>query len=117
MFDNLQAANMHIMKLQIEIERLTFENDELRRFKEIEQQKKQWVGQNRISLVDLRFDSEIIEKFQFLKKVKFSKFLFIIRLNIKKEPCAENLSHLRLAWAEILTKIVWNKPAGKSMSK
>ena len=41
MFDNLQAANMHIMKLQLEIERLTFENDELRRFQENEQQKKQ----------------------------------------------------------------------------
>ena len=120
MFDNLQAANMHIMKLQLEIERLTFENDELRRFQENEQQKKQWVGINRISLIDLSFDSEIIGKFQFLKKSKildFWKFLLIIRLNIKKEPCAEILSRLRLVWAEILTKIAWNKPAGRSMSK
>ena len=66
MFDNLQAANNHISKLNLEIEKLTIENDELRRFKQIEQQKKQWVDQNGISLADPRFDSEIIGKFQFL---------------------------------------------------
>ena len=46
----------------------------------------------------------------FLKKSKifeFWKILFIMRFSMRKELCAENYSHLRLAWAEILRKIVW----------
>ena len=70
-----------------------------------------WQAWNFVLLNWITFGS-VQTLFQKRKISEFWKKCFIIRHYIKVELCAEILSHLHLAWAEILKRIAQNKSSG-----